>query len=77
MDKLVVQDGYLVERDSKAIPDQRIAEAIPTVSYVTLSVRVQSASSFPATTTITDPMLDSAPSTDQGSKKKTGSEKAH
>jgi hypothetical protein len=38
---------------------------------------VQSASSFPATSTITDPMLDSAPATDQGSKQKPGSAKEH
>ncbi len=61
MDKLVVQDGYLVERDSKANPDERTAQAVPTISYLTLSVKVQKASDFPATSTVTDPMLDSAP----------------
>lgn len=61
MSDLVVQNGYLVEPNSKAAPDQRIAEAIPTVSYVSLNVKVQPASAFPATDTVTDPMLDSAP----------------
>ncbi len=61
MDKLVIQNGYLVERDSKAAPDERVAQAIPAVSYVVLSVKVQKASDFPPTSTVTDPMLDSAP----------------
>jgi hypothetical protein len=61
MDKLVVQNGFLVERDAKGIPDDRISLAAPTVSYITLSVKVQSASTFPATSTVTDPMLDTPP----------------
>jgi hypothetical protein len=61
MDKLVVQNGFVVERDAKGLPDDRLSQAIPTVSYITLSVKVQSASSFPATSTVTDPMLDSPP----------------
>ncbi len=61
MDKLVVRNGYLVDRNSTATPDIRIAEAVPTVSYVTLNVKVEKASDFPATSTVTDPMLDSAP----------------
>jgi hypothetical protein len=63
MDKLVISNNsYLVERDAKGTPDDLIAQAVPTVSYVALNVRVQSASDFPATSTVTDPMLDSAPS---------------
>lgn len=72
MDKLIVQDGYLVERDSKAAPDARIAEAVPGVSYVVLNVKVQPASAFPATSTVTDPMLDSPAgnSSDSGGQQK-------
>lgn len=63
MDKLVISNNsYLVERDAKGTPDDLIAQAVPTVSYVALNVRVQSASEFPATSTVTDPMLDSTPS---------------
>jgi hypothetical protein len=62
MSDLVVNNGYLVNKDSKDAPDQRVAEAVPTVSYVTLHVNVQKASDFPATSTVTDPMLDAAPS---------------
>jgi hypothetical protein len=83
MDKLTIQNGYIIERDAKGIPDELIAQAVPTVSYVVLNVKVQPASDFPATSTVTDPMLDSAPSgSDSGgssgsgsSSKKTGSGK--
>jgi hypothetical protein len=61
MDKLIVQNGYLVARNSTAAPDTRIVEAVPNVSYVTLNVKVEKASAFPATSTVTDPMLDAAP----------------
>jgi hypothetical protein len=66
MSKLVVQNGYVVETDSveknsNTPPDKRVADAIPTVSYLTLSVKVQPASSFPATAPVTDPLLDSSP----------------
>lgn len=61
MDKLTVKDGFLVERNSKADPDERIVEAIPSVTYVALNVRVQPASTFPVVSTITDPLLDAAP----------------
>jgi hypothetical protein len=61
MDKMVVQNGYLVERNSNASPDERIAQAVPSVSYVTLNVKVDKASDFPATSTVTDPMLDAVP----------------
>jgi len=61
MDKLIVQNGYLVDRNSTAAPDTRIVEAVPNVSYVTLNVKVEKASAFPATSTVTDPMLDAAP----------------
>jgi hypothetical protein len=77
MDKLVVQNGFLVERNSTGTPDDRISQAIPTVSYVAVSVRVQSASTFPATSTVTDPMLDSLPASGQDSKKKSSSPKQH
>jgi hypothetical protein len=63
MDKLVISNNsYLVERNAKGTPDDLIAQAVPTVSYVALNVRVQSASDFPATSTVTDPLLDAAPS---------------
>jgi hypothetical protein len=74
MDKLVISNNsYLVERDAKGTPDDLIAQAVPTVSYVALNVRVQSASDFPATSTVTDPLLDSAPSgaSSSGSKSST------
>jgi len=78
MDQLVVQNGYIVKRDSKASPDERAAEAVPTVSYVTLNVKVQKASDFPATSTVTDPMLDSAPESDHPSDSKSkGTSKPH
>ena len=74
MDKLVISNNsYLVERDAKGTPDALVAQAVPTVSYVALNVRVQAASDFPATSTVTDPLLDSAPSgtTPSGSKPST------
>lgn len=61
IDKLIVQNGFVVERDAKGIPDDRVAQAIPSVSYLVLSVKVQPASTFPATTTVSDPMLDAVP----------------
>lgn len=73
MSKLVAQNGYLVERGSNASPDDRIAQAVPTVTYASLAVRVQPASSFPVSSTVTDPLLDSAPQSPGGSSKgKTG-----
>jgi len=75
MDKLVVQNGYLVERDTKASPDQRIGEAVPNVSYVTISVKVQPASSFPASSTVTDPALDQASPATMPANKPKGSKK--
>jgi hypothetical protein len=61
MDKLIVQNGYAVERDAKGTLDDRIAMAVPDVTYATLSVRVQPASSYPTSSTVTDPLLDSLP----------------
>ncbi len=78
MDKLVVQNGYLVERDAKGTPDDRVAEAVQTVSYVVLNVRVQPASAFPPTSTVTDPMLDSvAPASDSSGPKPAPKKKSH
>jgi len=75
MDKLVVQNGYVVERDATAAPDDRISQAIPTVSYVVLSVKVQPASSFPVSSTVTDPLLDSLPQSPDSSGSKTAPKK--
>jgi hypothetical protein len=61
MDQLIVQNGYVVQRNAKGTPDDRIDQAIETVTYVTLNVKVQPASSFPASSTVTDPLLDSVP----------------
>jgi hypothetical protein len=61
MDRLIVQNGYVVERDTKGAPDERIATAVPTVSYLTLSVRVQPVSSVAASTSVAEPLLDSSP----------------
>jgi len=61
MDQLIVQNGYLVARDAKGTPDDRVQQAVETVTYVTLNVKVQPASSFPASSTVTDPLLDSVP----------------
>lgn len=61
MDQLIVQNGYLVERNAKGAPDERIDQAVDSVTYVTLNVKVQPASSFPASSTVTDPLLDSVP----------------
>jgi len=61
MDQLVVQNGYLVARNAKGTPDERVQEAVDTVTYVALNVKVQPASSFPALSTVTDPLLDSVP----------------
>ena len=61
MDQLIVQNGYVVERNAKGTPDDRIDQAIETVTYVTVNVKVQPASSFPASSTVTDPLLDSVP----------------
>jgi hypothetical protein len=58
---LVVQNGYLVERDSKLAPDARVAEAVPTVSYVTLNIKIEDASKFQASSTVVDPLLDAPP----------------
>ncbi len=70
MDRLIVQNGYVVERNAKGTPDDRIDQAIETVTYVTVNVKVQPASSFPASSTVTDPLLDSVPQgSSPGSKK--------
>lgn len=61
MDQLIVQNGYVVERNAKGTPDDRIDQAIEAVTYVTVNVKVQPASSFPASSTVTDPLLDSVP----------------
>jgi hypothetical protein len=68
MDKLIVQDGYVVERDAvgKLPPDERISQAVQTVSYITLNVRVQPASSYTSQSSSTDHLLDSAPSQASG-----------
>jgi hypothetical protein len=58
---LVVQNGYLVERDSKLAPDARVAQAVPTVSYVTLNIKIEDASKFQASSTVVDPLLDASP----------------
>jgi hypothetical protein len=72
MDKMIVQNGYVVHRDSKVNPDDRIKEAVPAVSYITLSVKVQPASSYTSPTSVTDPLLDASPaSTTPGSSGKT------
>ena len=48
MDKLAAADGYLVPKDapSKMTSDTRVASAVPTVSYVSVIVKVQPLSSF-------------------------------
>jgi len=66
MDRLMVQNSYLVERDTKGTPDERIATAVPAVSYVTLSVRVQPLSSVPASSSVAEPLLDSTAQPDAG-----------
>ena len=73
MDQLVIQNGYLVKRGSKASPDDRVSEAVPTVSYATLNVKVQKASDFPATSKVTDSLLDSPSESDHSS----GAKKSH
>jgi len=70
MDQLIVQNGYVVDRNAKGTPDDRIDQAIDTVTYVTLNVKVQPASSFPASSTVTDPLLDSVPQGSSPSSKK-------
>jgi hypothetical protein len=75
MDKLVVVGGYLEESASKASPDDRVAEAVPAVTYAALNVRVQRASTFPATSTVTDPLLDSTQQGSDSSNGKSGSGK--
>jgi hypothetical protein len=64
MDKLIVQDGYLVEKDAvgKLPPDERISQAVQTVSYITLNVRVQPVSSYTSPSSITDRVLEPAAS---------------
>ena len=48
MDKLAGAGGYLVPKDAPANtpPDSRVALAVPTVSYVSLNVKVQPYSAF-------------------------------
>lgn len=60
MEQLQVQNGYLVERNAAANipPDERVKQAVPDVSYITLSVKVQPASKYTSATTVTDPVLD-------------------
>lgn len=69
MDRLIVQDGYLVERDAvgKHPPDERISQAVPTVSYITLNVRVQPASAYTSQLSITDRLLEPASNQTSGS----------
>jgi hypothetical protein len=66
MNKLIVQNGYLVERDTNGTPDERIATAVPTVSYLTLSVRVQPVSSYPASSSVAEPLLNAEPQSRSG-----------
>jgi hypothetical protein len=76
MDKLVISNNsYLVERGATGTPDVLIKQAVDTVSYVALNVRVQAASDFPATSTVTDPLLDSSPSGAASSASKPGAKK--
>jgi len=69
MDKLIVQEGYLVERNAvgKLAPDDRVSQAVQTVSYITLNVRVQPASSYTSQSSITDRLLEPASSQTSGS----------
>ena len=64
MDKLMVQDGYLVEKGAvgKVPPDERIGQAVQTVSYITLNVRVQPASSYTSQSSVSDRLLEPAAS---------------
>jgi hypothetical protein len=76
MDKMIVQEGYLVEKDAvgKLPPDERISQAIPTVSYITLNVRVQPASSYTSQSSVKDPLLEPA-SSSSTSKSKSATKK--
>jgi hypothetical protein len=61
-DKLIVQNGYVIERDSvgKLSPDDRVNLAIPTVSYVTLHVKVEPLSTYSSAKQATDSVLQSS-----------------
>ena len=69
MDQLIVQEGYLVEKEAvgKLPPDERISQAVPTVSYITLHVRVQPASSYTSQSSVNDPLLVPPASTSSSS----------
>ncbi|HTY83970.1 MAG TPA: hypothetical protein VMB19_07115 [Silvibacterium sp.] len=75
MPNLTVQNGFVVQQNATGAPDARIADAVPTVSYLTVSVKVQAASTFPATENVTDPLLDAEPQGAGKEKKKTGTSK--
>jgi hypothetical protein len=75
MKDLTAQGGYLVNSSDKSAPDQRVANAIPTVTYASLNVRVQALSAYTAqaakaSSTDDQPQANSS-ETDSNSKKTT------
>ena len=53
-------------REFKEAAVRRLDKAVPTVSYVTLSVRVQPVSSYPASSSVAEPLLNSEPQSGSG-----------
>ena len=69
MSNLTLTNGFAVEKNATGILADRVKNAIPDVSYLALSVRVQSASEVPNTIGITDSVLSEQPGggSEQGS----------
>ena len=61
MEKLSLVNGYVVERSSEGAVADRVKNAIPGISYLVLSAKVQPASEVPITIGITDPVLEDNP----------------
>jgi hypothetical protein len=65
-DKLIVQNGYVIERESvgKLSPDDRVSQAIPSVSYVTLHVKVEPLSVYSSAKAAVDSVLQPSSESD-------------
>ncbi|HME58758.1 MAG TPA: hypothetical protein VKF63_10505 [Terracidiphilus sp.] len=61
MSNLTLVNGFVVEKSANGILADRVKSAIPDVSYLALSVKVQSASDVPNKFGITDPVLSDQP----------------
>lgn len=71
LSSLAVVNGFVVDKNSTGALADRVKSAIPDVTYLALSAKVQSASTVPSTIGITDSILDDQPAGGSTPKKKT------